>query len=142
MAVADPSGNPVHLLAVEGYPLTEGAPPEVFNMSLRVADLSAAEDFFAGLGFGVHTREFLPETLVFRRHGAIPLVLHRMTVRADAEIERGGLVLAVPDLGAERARWTASGREIDEVGKSIGGGPSLMLHEPSGSGIRILERAP
>ncbi|HKE00097.1 MAG TPA: VOC family protein [Planctomycetota bacterium] len=131
----DPAGHEVHLLTLDSRPLSPGDAPRPFNVGIACRDLAESERFYAKLGFEVFSRDFLPQSLPFRRHGAWPVVLH---VRDSAAAEpstaasaRPALLLSVNalPLAEPRPRATPLGR-------------AQVVRDPSGFGVAFVERGP
>lgn len=120
--IADASGNPLNLMDIadDGFP-ADGV-PVVFNVSVRVGSMAVAEPFWAGLGFRVFTRDYLPETLVFERHGAVAVVLHPEEERPPERSEPVRLLLAVDDVAV-------AARQLGALGVEVGGRPSYLAQE-------------
>lgn len=82
-AFDDPSGNVLHVLEIEGRPAKQA--PQVFNLSLNVADIDRAIDIYCHeLGFEIFSLGYFPPTVPLRRRGGIPLVIHEEPRPADA----------------------------------------------------------
>ncbi len=135
--VLDPGGNPLNLINVEGDDMRHDDMPAVFNIGLRVLDMPAAEQFFTTLNFGIFSRDYLPETLVLERHGAIPLVLHPaviLSTEASApEADTGRLVFAIDDIEASEAMLRQLGFAPRRIKRGHWSGqPALSLPAPAG----------
>ena len=83
LTIRGPDGHRFHLIKMES-PSAPATGLAVFNVSVRGKAITEVEPFFAGLGFEVFSRTWLPETLPFRRSGGVPVVLHPMADGARA----------------------------------------------------------
>jgi hypothetical protein len=114
--IRDPYGHRIHLLRLAGAGDAESDSPEVFNVGVTGADLTAAETFYTRLGFEPLTRKYLPETLPLTQSGAAMIVLHGGANSAAVEGQRNFRVVL---------------KDKDEDGTN------RVLHDPSGNEVRL-----
>jgi predicted enzyme related to lactoylglutathione lyase len=145
LSAADPAGHPLHLIDRPGDDLAADAAPEVFNLGVTSAGLDADESFFAVLGLGVSTRDYLPATLVLERRGASYLVLHPpAAAAAGTALDGGRLLLHAPAPGPVLAGLRDAGLAVDGGRMPAAGlGPgALELRSPSGVAVAVGRRPP
>ncbi len=95
LEVSDPYGHPIHLIDHPWDEMAAGDTPAVFNYGLNVRSIEEDEPFMTTLGLEVATRDYLPETLVFKRQGIGYVVMHQHAERTcDPGWSAGALILA------------------------------------------------
>lgn len=149
LRATDPAGHPLNLIDHPGDALDATSSLRIFNLGMTVPDVSAEERFFDGLGIGVASRAYLPDTLVLERRGSTYLVLHSRDPALPARSEvlppdGGRLLLSVPSLGpilarARQAGLAHSGSRMPAGGLGRG---SLALRSPSGVEVEVARRPP
>jgi catechol 2,3-dioxygenase-like lactoylglutathione lyase family enzyme len=139
LEVLDPDGHPLHLI---DHPWDEFAAedaPVLFNVSWVVADHEPYEPFFADIGIGVATRDYLPKTLVMEPAGAAQLVLHPgERAPAELDVDRGTMILVsrTTIVGAGDLPGFVSARP------GVLGATGIELRTPDRIPVRILRAAP
>jgi predicted enzyme related to lactoylglutathione lyase len=145
LSAADPAGHPLHLIDHPGDDLAADAAPKVFNLGVTSAVLDGDERFFAVLGLGVASRDYLPATLVLERRGASYLVLHPRTsapAAAGPVLDGGRLLLHSPGpvlAGLRDAGLAVGGARMPAGGLGAG---DLELRSPSGVAVAVARRPP
>ncbi len=145
LTATDPAGHPLHLIDHLDDEMTAKDAPKVFNLGVTSADLEADEAFFAVLGLGVSTRDYLPATLVLERRGSSYLVLHpRTSEPAPAELDGGRLLLQSPTPGSVLGGLRQAGLAVDGGRMPVAGlgAGSLELRSPTGVAVDVARRPP
>ncbi len=142
LPIADPSGNPANLVALDGGEPAPAA-PAIFNVGITVKSFEDSEPFFAKLGFRVFSREFLPESLPLERNGAVAIVLHaRASVSATPGKRRSTLLLRTGDSQRAVATTRDAGIVVASNETRLGpAGPIVAFAGPLGVSLAFLEHS-
>ncbi len=135
----DPFGHPGHLIDHPWDEMPAAATPAVFNVALNVRDVETSERFYAGLGFEVRTRDYLPQTLVFEPWGSAQLILHPAAEAAAGRGFDAGALLLDLDPARALAGFAALGAAVEHTAPAAAG-TTIEVRDPSGIPIKLARR--
>jgi predicted enzyme related to lactoylglutathione lyase len=136
----DPSGNSVHLIDLHGEENDPEGLPRLYNVGLTTHELQEAEQFYVGLGFLVHSRKYLPDTLPMVPAGAAMLVIHPLANEPASRDNPGAaLVMSCSSLDSAVRSLERSGFAYSEREGAAGVASGIQLRDPSGNAVLIVD---
>lgn len=138
IAIADPFGNPLNLMRIDGDSIEPDSPPLLFNIGIRVRDMEASEAFLDALGLTVMTRNYLPKTLVWDRNGGVSVVVHYHPEQPQGQPSQGVLLATVPRLQERIARLRGAGMQMEKQ-DAVGPLPAgWLIQSSAGTRVRLV----